>query len=210
MDKISSKLQAHYQETFKAYGMTSKGVDWGDDTAKLELRYSKMLAVITGQTLAQPTLLDVGCGYAGLFEYAKTHGYELDYTGIDVAKNMIDEATLVHRNAKLIHSDILDPSFTNQYDYVVCNGILTQKLDVPALEMDQFAAKLIRKIFNSCKVGMAFNVMSTKVNFFSNNLYYRNPSEMLAWCMSELSPRVMLDHSYPLYEYTVYIYKDKE
>lgn len=210
MDRISSKLQAHYQSTFQAHGMTSKGVDWGDDAAKLELRYSKMLAVIRENASTNPGLLDVGCGYGGLYEYATNHSIKLDYTGVDVAKNMIDQALAVHKNAKFIHSDILDSSFEGEYEFVVCNGILTQKLDVPALEMDQFAAKLIRKMFNTCKIGMAFNVMSTKVNFFSNNLYYRNPSEVLAWCMSELSSKVMLDHSYPLYEYTVYIYKDRK
>lgn len=208
MDTISSKLQAHYQKTFQEYGMTSQGVDWGDDSAKLELRYSKMLAIVKHPLSTKASFLDVGCGYGGLFEYEKTHSVNIDYTGVDVVKSMIDKAELVHDNAKFIHSDILDSSFKDHYDYVVCNGILTQKLDVPALEMDQFAAKLIRKMFEICRVGIAFNIMTTKVNFYSNNLYYRNPSEMLAWCMSELSSIVMLDHSYPMYEYTLYVYKE--
>ena len=103
---------------------------------------------------------------------------------------------------------VLETSIPGPFDYVVCNGILTQKLDVPGLAMDQFAARLIRRLFLLCERGIAFNVMTTKVNFFSNNLYYRNPSELLAWCMNELSPYVKLDHSYPLYEYTVYVYRD--
>lgn len=210
MDKITNKLQAHYHKTFQAYGMTSQGVDWGDDSAKLDLRYSKMLALIKKPSSTKVSLLDVGCGYGGLFEFAKIRSVDLDYTGIDVVKSMIDKAEVVHTNAKFIHADILDSPFKNQYDYVVCNGILTQKLDIPALEMDQFAARLIRSMFEICRIGIAFNIMTTKVNFFSNNLYYRNPSEMLSWCMSELSPIVMLDHSYPLYEYTLYVYKEHQ
>jgi hypothetical protein len=76
--------------------------------------------------------------------------------------------------------------------------------------MDAFAARLIRALFRACRVGCAFNVMTTKVNFFAPNLYYRNPAEMLAWCMSELTPHVRLDHAYPLYEFTVYLFKAPE
>jgi hypothetical protein len=52
-------------------------------------------------------------------------------------------------------------------------------------------------------------VMTSKVNFYANNLYYRNPSEMLAWCQMEITPFVKLNHAYPLYEYTVYLYREQ-
>ena len=50
--------------------------------------------------------------------------------------------------------------------------------------------------------------MTTHVNYQADNLYYRNPAELLAWCMSELTPRVRLDHAYPLWEYTLYLHRD--
>jgi hypothetical protein len=62
-------------------------------------------------------------------------------------------------------------------------------------------------MFSLCTVGMAFNVMTTKVNYYADNLYYRNPAELFAWCLSEISPHLRLDHSYPLYEYTIYAYR---
>ncbi len=31
-----------------------------------------------------------------------------------------------------------------------------------------------------CTIGVAFNVMTTKVNYYSNNLYYRNPAELFS------------------------------
>ena len=114
----------------------------------------------------------------------------------------------VSGSGKFIHGDILDYKFDRQFDCVVCNGILTQKLEVTGLQMDQFAARLIRHMFSLCTIGMAFNVMTTKVNYYANNLYYRNPAELLAWCLSEISPHLRLDHSYPLYEYTMYLYRD--
>ena len=95
-----------------------------------------------------------------------------------------------------------------QYDYVVCNGILTQKVSASTLTMNQFAQRLISRMFDICNNGVVFNVMSTYVNFQKDNLYYRNPAELMAWCMSEFTPHVRFDCAYDLwYEYTVYLYK---
>lgn len=208
IDRISEGLGRHYAEKFALHGPSSRGVDWGADQSKMFLRYEKMLDVLAASADPRPSLLDVGCGYGGLLAYAMDNGIELDYTGIDIADNMIDWATLNLQHGEFIQGDVMSHPFERVYDYVICNGILTQKLDTPGLEMDVFASRLIRRLFALTRCGMAFNVMTTKVNHFANNLYYRNPAELLAWCMSEITPRIRLDHSYPLYEYTVYLMKD--
>lgn len=206
MDPVSEALGRHYAEKFSQHGPSSEGVDWGPDEAKAALRYEKMLGVVAG-VAGRPSLLDVGCGYGGLLGYAAGRGVGLDYTGIDVARNMVEWAAANSPAGRFLHGDVLEHEFGAKFDYVVCNGILTQKLEVSGLQMDRFAARLVRRMFDLCEVGVAFNVMTTKVNYYSNNLYYRNPAELLAWCMSEVSAHVRLDHSYPLYEYTVYLYR---
>lgn len=208
MDPITKSLRQHYSEKFSLHGPTPEGVDWGSDPAKMRLRYDKMLAVVEEPLAGKTSLLDVGCGYGGLFSYMLERGIKLDYEGIDVAENMIKWACDKLGSGKFLCGDIIDHNFNRSFDYVVCSGILTQKLDTPAIDMDRFAAELIRKMFALCKRGMAFNVMTTKVNFFSNNLYYRNPAELFSWCMSEITPHIRLDHAYPFYEYTVYLYRE--
>lgn len=207
MDPTSQLLAGHYSKIFSLHGPSAEGVDWGADEAKLFLRYDKMLSVATGQAANSQSLLDVGCGYGGLHNYALGKGLTLDYTGIDVAGNMIEWAQTNLPSGTFIRGDILDYTFQRKFDYVVCNGILTQKLETPGWQMDQFAARIIRQMFSLCTVGMAFNVMTTKVNYYADNLYYRNPAELFAWCLSEISPHLRLDHSYPLYEYTIYAYR---
>lgn len=172
------------------------------------LRYDKMLNVANLAAGSRPSLLDVGCGYGGLQQYATSKNLDLDYTGIDVAGNMIEWARTNVSSGDFIEGDILDYKFKTEFDYVVCNGILTQKLAAAGLEMDQFANQLIRRMFSLSKIGIAFNLMTTKVNYYANNLYYRNPAEMFSWCLSEITPHVKLDHSYPLFEYTIYLYRN--
>lgn len=207
MNPISETLRQHYSQKFAEHGASSEGVDWGSNEANLLLRYKKMLDVLRDPS-STPTLLDVGCGYGGLLTYAAEQNIELQYTGIDVSQNMIEWAQANQATGTFIVGDFIEHDFATQFDYVVCNGILTQKLETAGLAMDQFAAQLIRKMFALCKVGIAFNVMTTKVNYFSNNLYYRNPAELFSWCLSEISSHLRLDHSYPLYEYTLQIFRE--
>src|SRR5256885_9838205 len=162
MDPISKALGEHYEEKFSAHGPTSEGVDWGPDQAKAILRYEKMLNVGDFVKGKRVSLLDAGCGYGGLGQFAISKNIELDYTGIDVAGNMIEWAGANLSSGNFIQGDILDYKFNRQFDYVVCNGILTQKLEAAALAMDQFAARLIRRMFSLCTGGVAFNVMTTK------------------------------------------------
>jgi len=206
MEPVSKRLKEHYEKTFSEFGASSKGVDWGKDEDVI-LRYENMLSVVREGSSAV-TLLDVGCGYGGLLEFAHERGMNLDYTGIDVAENMISYAKEQHAGGEFVIGDVLLHTFDSRFDYVVCNGILTQKLATTIREMDQFANDLIRRMFELCGTGIAFNVMSNKVNFIAENLYYRSPVEMLAFCLDNLSTKVRIDHAYPLYEYTVYVYKD--
>ena len=209
-DSITQEMKAHYSQRFDEFGATSRGVDWSKEE-DVCVRYDKMLAVM-GQELAdinnQITLLDVGCGYGGLFAYAEKKGIKMQYTGIDVASNMISWAKKHLDNGKFIEADFTQYSFgKRKFGFIVCNGILTQKLSASLLDMDEFAKKLIKKMFDLCDKGIAFNVMSTYVNFFAPNLYYKHPAELLSYCLSEISRKVKLDHSYGLYEYTLYVYK---
>ena len=84
---------------------------------------------------------------------------------------------------------------------------LTQKLETSIKEMEHFANSIIKKMFEISEIGIAFNVMSNKVNYMVDNLYYRSPSELMEYCFDHLSRKIKIDHSYPIYEYTVYVYR---
>lgn len=207
METVSKRLKAHYEKTFSEFGASSKGVDWGTDE-DVVLRYENMLSLIRAESEPPFSLLDVGCGYGGLLDYAVERDIKLEYTGIDVAENMIGHAKANHETDEFFVGDVLHHPFDRRFDYVICNGILTQKLATTIKEMDRFANALIRRMFGLCEIGISFNIMSNKVNFMADNLYYRSPVEMLSFCLDNLSSKVRVDHAYPLYEYTVYVYRD--
>lgn len=210
MDPVSERLKQHYEGAFASHGATARGVDWGREEDVL-LRYAKMLAVLDGfDGGRRPSLLDVGCGYGGLLDYATASGRSLRYTGIDLCEPMVLEGRRRHPEARFEVVDVLDFGESRDFDVVVCNGILTQKLDTSIAEMNRFAGRLIPRLFALCRHAAAFNVMTTRVNFMAPNLYYRSPVEMLAYCIDQITPRVRIDHAYPLFEYTVYLHRDAD
>lgn len=219
MDEISRKHKKHHAEVFKLYGATAKGVDWGDEQEFL-FRQKKMLEVLQKdlwEARSNISLLDVGCGWGALLSYAQMVNLKLDYTGIDIVKEMQEYAAKRFPEGRFICGDILDMREEEKYDFVVCNGVLTQKhTDTSIPEMENFARRLIKKMFSLCRHGIAFNMMSTRVNFMVQNLYYQNPVELFGWLLTDVSPRVRMDHGYSslasgkgkYYDFTVYVYKD--
>ena len=207
---ISSMLGKHYSQKFAQYGDTPLGVDWGADHADHLIRLERMLAVtnVGRQPDTVQSILDVGCGYGRLYELCKSRSLNFSYSGIDICEEMIVSAKNKFAVGEWFVGDVLGLEESRQFDYVVCNGILTQKLNASIREMDEYLKLLVSKMFALCRIGIAFNLMTTHVNFTAPNLYYRNPAELLGWCMSQLTSRVRLDHAYPLYEYTVYLYRE--
>lgn len=217
MDNITQILKNYHQKVFAEHGATAKGVDWNNEEEVI-LRYDKMLKVIDMDFYkgpAQPSMLDVGCGWGGMAKRALDIGAPVDITGVDVVEEMITHAQTHYPKFNFQTCDIFSLQQTEAYDFVVCNAILTQKHNVSIPEMEKFAKRLIQKMFSLCRYGIAFNMMSTRVNFTVNNLYYQNPIELFTFLLNEVSPRVVIDHGYSslqsgegkYYDFTVYVYK---
>jgi SAM-dependent methyltransferase len=210
--EISRKLGVHYAQKFAKFGATPQGVDWGPNSEDHRLRLDRMLAVLEYGVFSdgalKPTILDVGCGYGSLLDMIQERRLPLKYCGIDMCVPMIEEARSRHESSEWLAGDVLELEGERRFDYVVCNGILTQKLEVSFKAMDRYLQILVTQMFDLCRIGVAFNVMTTHVNFMAPNLYYRNPTELLGWCMSALTPRIRIDHAYPMFEYTVYLYRE--
>jgi SAM-dependent methyltransferase len=217
MDPITQLLKDYHHKVFLSHGPTAKGVDWGDENEVL-LRCDKMLKVVDMDFYvgpARPTILDVGCGWGAMAKRARDRSLDVSIVGVDVVEEMIVHARTEFPEHSFNVADVFVMPDAETYDFVVCSGILTQKHDFSIPEMEQYARRLIHKMFSLCRHGIAFNMMSTRVNFMVSNLYYQNPVELLGWLLTEISPRVVLDHGYSslsssngkYYDFTAYVYK---
>jgi ubiquinone/menaquinone biosynthesis C-methylase UbiE len=128
------------------------------------------------------------------------------FTGIDIVPQMISSAKNDYSASNFMIGDFLEMDLEEKYDYVTCNGILTQKLSASKDEMINYMERLIEKMFNRCNKGIAFNTMTTHVDYELDGNFHNDPSELLR-TLFQYTNKIRLDHSYPLYEYTVYLYK---
>ena len=155
-------------------------------------------------------MLDLGCGYGALLDYIERHSLVqfIDYTGIDISANMIDVARARWPETEFIARDILlEPLPIASVDYVVMNGLFTEKRGLTQDQMEAFLGTMLSRVFASCRIGMAFNVMSYHVDWFREDLFHLSFDRLATILQEHTSRHFMIRADYGLYEYTVYVYK---
>ena len=133
------KIISHYERCLEQFGDTHKGMDWPNE-ADMYKRYGVMLDVHkfdAGQVLTKPSVLDFGCGTAKMLEYINTFpGLECEYSGLDLSQNFVNICLQKFPTTKFYCQDILrNTSQIPTVDYIVMNGVFTEKRDLSFEEM---------------------------------------------------------------------------
>ena len=210
MKKAYSKIIEHYENCLDKYGDNHLGVDWPklDDVDK---RYKVMLDLIRcdEENDNLVSLLDFGCGTAHLLEYMNKNKYErIVYSGLDISQKFVDVAKKKHPNSSFYCIDILDSDVDIQYfDYIVMNGIFTEKRELSFDEMWDYFTKMLLNIFEKCNKGFAFNVMSKNVEWQRDDLFHVSHDLLSDFLCKNLTRNYIIRNDYGLYEYTVYVLK---
>ncbi len=205
---LYQRLVEHYETCFEEHGATAKGVDWPDE-GDLAARFE----VMTGLFRPAPEglrLLDLGCGPGLLLDHIAGGplATRVDYLGIDLSEKMIQSAKSRHPYQHFEARDLLtDPLPEQSVDYVIMNGVLTEKRELTQAEMVAFAREIIAAAYHSARIGIAFNVMSTHVDWTRDDLFHWGCDEVLSFVTNELSRHAVIRADYGLYEYTTYLYR---
>lgn len=199
------KLAKHYDECFKEHGDTHLGVDWPkyEDTFK---RYDAMLGLIRDKSPI--TLLDFGCGTAALNSYIKSLKINnIEYYGLDINESFYNASKLKFPKNDFYCLDILENDNIPNFNYIVCNGPFTEKRDLSQKEMMDFFTRAIKKLWDKCDNGIAFNLMSKHVDWEREDLFHVSLDELGWFLKNNLSRNFIIKNDYGLYEYTTYVYK---
>lgn len=205
-------IVAHYERCFQRYGDCHLGVDWLDaDQARR--RYQVMLQVIRPEDEETPiSLLDFGCGTAALYTYIQEKKWDwIRYSGLDISKAFIQQCRLKYPEGDFYCLDILEeaPPFKS-FDYVVMNGVFTEKGNLSFMTMFAYFQSMIRKIFPLCTKGLAFNVRSAHGVAQEEDLFHLPLSLLADFLVNEVSKSFIIRNDYGLEEYTVYVYRRQE
>jgi SAM-dependent methyltransferase len=196
----------HYENCFDQFGDSHKGVDWpnAEDAMK---RHSVMLGVIK-EADSLITLLDFGCGLAHLLDFINGRNIKnISYIGLDISGKFINASMQKHPLNKFIVGDILvNSELMPVVDYVVMNGVFTEKRELDYDAMFEYMTKILNIVFSRAQKGIAFNVMTKHVDWERDDLFHV-PFDKLAKLFKEnFSRNFVFRNDYGLFEYTAYLY----
>jgi len=196
--KEKKEIISLYETRLKEHGDSVKTMGWRNREQQY-LRF-KILSEIGDLNGAK--ILDIGCGFGDFHQYLINENMKVDYTGYDISQKIIDVAKIKHPEVKFRVKDILEERIGEKFDYVFESGILNKRIS----NNTGYAKKMIARMFELCKSGVALNMMTNYIDYREDYLSYYSPEKIFKLCKS-LSKWVVLRHDYPLYEFTIYLYK---
>ena len=203
----SADIIAHYQSLLAEHGGNHKAVQYSD--VETQMKRFKVLSEIS---VNLTSVLDVGCGLADLYHFLRAQGYESRYLGVDIVPEFValaQGATALDPDATAQHIKPND-ALPMGYDYVMLSGVFNNKMD----DNWGFMTSMLRQMFASAGKAIAFNAMTTHVDYHDDELYYVDPMDVVNFCKTELGGHPVLRHDYVLreggfpFEFAIYVFKD--
>ncbi|MFM8304762.1 MAG: class I SAM-dependent methyltransferase [Actinomycetota bacterium] len=210
-DEIQHALSQLAETYLDAHGPdTPLGVGW---TRAFLGRYEAMFDLIRwdrGRDADAPVVLaDLGCGAGHFYEFVQQRAdWEFDYTGIDISTAFLDASRARFPEAQFVELDILKHQGPlPEFDYVIANGLLNSKGELSWDAMWDYSKRLIRAAYSMTRRGLAFNVMTTHLDWERPDLFHVAFDDMATFVRAELSHHFVFRQDYGAFEYTIYVYR---
>lgn len=208
MSKVIDSQLHVYQDNFNKHGDSPEGTH-NQNLVLQHTRFERLVKQFASKD-NRYSLHDIGCGICDLYEYLKDNDYQFDYSGTDVVPEMRDLANEKYPEIKFKVRDILEQDTSGeQYDFVVLVGTFNMPGECPRDVWTDFTNNMIKKMFSMARYGISFSFLTQHADFYHPEMHYRDPSECMDFCVKNLSRHVVLDHSYPLYDFTTTVFTDK-
>lgn len=203
----------YYRTKLNEHGPGARGMDWKDGDTQL-LRFEVISRYIDWKT--RPSVLDVGCGSGEFLGFCQERGFDVDYLGIDICPEMVaacqerfgKESARLGSVTSNGDSDLTEAS--TRFDYVIASGTFNAKLDETDDRWREYFHANVVAMYEKCTVAMIVNMMTCFVDYTYDRLYYPTPQEMTALAVERMSRDFVLNHSYPLYEMTLAVFRPAE
>jgi trans-aconitate methyltransferase len=186
-----------YEDRFSTLGTDVKTLGWKSQSDQV-LRFEVLCDIAD---LRGASICDVGCGLGDLVDYLEQRFGDVSYTGLDITPSLVRKAAELHPGRQFVCANMLDANLPRA-DYFLLSGALNFRVHDNAT----LTRSVLRRMYEQANKGVAANFLSTYVNFQRPHNYHHSPEEMFTYARS-LSRWVLLRHDYPLWEFSLYLYR---
>lgn len=181
-DRPDIALLAHYEQRLHEFGDTARGADWPSEQDR-RVRFDMMLDVIPDWRRRDLVLCDFGCGTGELLAHMRRRGLDhVRYIGVDRSEHAIGIARSKFPEAEFIALDVNGPEADLDRlacDYLVASGLFTVKASLTDAQMWEFLDATLAAVWPHVRRGVAFNVMSTAVDWRRDDLFHASADDLL-------------------------------
>jgi len=215
-DRLSEKqrlrIQQRHKTSIERWGYSPQALYWSSREIQ-QIRFQKLSELLPRNQAC--SILDIGCGFGDLKAYLEKQGFKITYQGIDLSQDMVNRARIQYPGIEVQQGDLFDFNPQDQqFDYVLLSGALNEVVE-PRSESStddqgRYAKAVIRRMFETCKKGVAFNLLDARQAWVQkrSDLQSFSPSEIENFCHGFAS-KVSWDDGYVDNDFTVFIYRDE-
>jgi SAM-dependent methyltransferase len=202
-----SRIVRACEDYLARHGDSHLGVGW-PHAGDASRRYEVMLDVIRAGGARPVTLLDFGCGAGHLYDHLLAAGRtDIAYAGHDLSPAFRRLMAEKHPDVSVYAADVLSGEvLPPRHDYVVANGVFTMKMDIPFEDMWEYFTAMLVVLASLARVGFAFNVMSSHVDWERDDLFHVPHDRLADFLIARFGRSFVMRSDYGLYEYTTYVY----
>ncbi|MBW7909071.1 MAG: hypothetical protein H3C50_09170 [Kiritimatiellae bacterium] len=183
---MTNSIERHYQQLVKEFGDTAKAAQY----SSRESQFRRFAALARIADLKGKRILDFGCGTASLFEYLDSVGQApAFYCGVDIVRDFFPHARIKVPKGHFCHPDELGEM---RFDYAFVSGVFNNR----RRGNRKFWRESVKSLYSRCDVGVAFNMMSTYVDYRDPKLFYEHPMSAFDFVKRNVTPYVTLYNDY--------------
>ena len=193
-----------YERRLREHGHSPETLGWGK-LGREHVRFQVMTDVV--QEVGAASVLDVGCGFADLFDHLVAQGWNGEYSGIDIVPGLLAEARERHPSLDLQEADVASYESAGTFDVVVASGVFNARLR--SGDNRAHITRSVERMYELASRAVCIDFLSTYVDFQQPDGWHTDP----AWALElgrGLSKRLRLRHDYMPFEFALIVYRDDE
>jgi SAM-dependent methyltransferase len=199
---MSDTIASHYRKLLQIHGDSPEAAQYSSRESQ-ERRFAALAGIAD---LRGARILDYGCGTGHLLSYLDARNIRpKHYTGVDIVEELLDVGRAKHPQARFCALEAIQ---NEKFDYIFVSGVFNNR----RRDNRRYYQATVKDLFARCERGLAFNMMSTWVDYRDVNLFYESPEKAFRFVKQHVTPFVTLRHDYEVkpgvipFEFAIYAY----